>query len=138
VAGLALAAILLASRSRYPKLYLSLSVAYLVIVGSLGTVLLALWTLTMHHAAWANTNLLVFNPLAFVILVWRARRGGAALRLTRLLVACQLAALLVGVVFLLSGASQQNLPWLLFGIPVWLAIAMQPTRHGNGRAFETG
>jgi hypothetical protein len=125
LAGLAYAVMIVASRSRYPTISCSLSAGYLVVAGILGTVLLALWTLTMHHAAWGNANLLVFNPLAFVILVatWRGR---AATKLTRILVACQLAAALIGLGLLLSDTGQRNLPWLMLGIPIWLAIAVRP------------
>lgn len=125
IAGLMLAVTMVVSRLRYPSLYFSLVAVFLVLAGIVGTVLLALWTLTTHHAAWSNENLLVFNPLAFLILVaaWRARRGGRALRLARTLVAIQVGAALLGLAMhLLPDVTQQNLPWLLLGIPVWLAI----------------
>jgi hypothetical protein len=125
IAGLALAVTMLASRVRYPFLYYSSRAVYLVLAGIVGTMLLALWTLTIHHAAWSNANLLVFNPLAFLILVaaWRARGGGKALRLARTLVAIQVGAAIVGLgVWFFLGA-QQNLPWLLLAVPPWLAIA---------------
>ena len=126
IAGLALAVTMLASRVRYPSLYYSLSAAYLVFAGIVGTMLLALWTLTIHYAAWNNANLLVFNPLAFLILIaaWRARRAEKALRVARTLVAFQLGAVLLGVgMHFPTGATQQNLPWLLLAAPPWLAIA---------------
>lgn len=127
IAGLALAVTMLASRLRFPALYASLAAAYIVFAGIVGTVLLALWILTTHHAAWGNANLLVFNPLAFAMLgaAWRTRHGMSGSRLTRMLVAFQLGAAFLGVLlYLLPGMAQQNLPWLLFAIPVWLAIAM--------------
>ena len=80
----------------------------------------------MHRAAWGNANLLVFNPLAFALIgaAWRARDGTRGGRLARTLVAIQLgAAFLALLVHFLGSTSQQNLPWLLFSIPVWLAIA---------------
>ncbi|MBS0419935.1 MAG: DUF4105 domain-containing protein [Proteobacteria bacterium] len=125
ITGLALAIVMLASRVRYPFLYSSSRAIYLVLAGVVGTILLALWTLTIHHAAWGNANLLVFNPLAFLILVaaWRARRGDKALRLARTLAAIQASAAILGVgMYFLLGA-QQNLPWLLLAAPPWLAIA---------------
>lgn len=131
LAGLALAVVMLGSRSRYPRLSLSLSSLYLVLAGIVGTLLLALWTLTTHHAAWNNANLLIFNPAAFLILValWRARRVASAMRLARALIACQIVALLVGLgLLVLRDGAQRNLPWLLFGVPVWLAVAAQSVR----------
>jgi len=127
IVGLALAAAMLASRSRLPTLAASLAVAYLLVAGVLGTVLLALWTLTTHYAAWNNANLLVFNPLAFAMVggAWRTRNGSDVSRLARSLAGLQVGAVLLGVLLhALPGVTQQNLPWLLFAIPVWLAIAM--------------
>jgi hypothetical protein len=122
LAGLAFAAVMLGSRVRYPRLAFSLAALYLVLAGAVGILLLALWTLTTHHAAWGNANLLIFNPVAFLILMalWRARR------LARTLLAGQIGALLLGLgLFVFSSATQRNLPWLLFGIPVWLAVAAE-------------
>jgi hypothetical protein len=139
IAGLALAVTMLVSGRRVPALGASLCVAYLVFAGIAGTVLLALWTLTMHRAAWENANLLVFNPLAFALVdaAWRTRnrmRGGP---LARTLVAFQLgAAFLAVLLHFLGGTSQQNLPWLLFSIPVWLAIAARLCAKAAYPRFE--
>jgi hypothetical protein len=124
--GLVLAVVMLVSRPRFPTFFASLGVIYLTLAGLLGTILLALWTLTTHYAAWNNANLLIFNPFAFLLLasVWRNRTGAAASRLARMLVAFQIGAALIAVILhFLPGVAQQNLPWLLFAIPVWLAIA---------------
>jgi hypothetical protein len=126
-AGLTLAAAMLAAKPRLPTLAASLAVAYLLIAGVLGTVLLALWTLTTHYAAWNNANLLVFNPLAFAMVggAWRTRNGTDGGRLARTLVGLQVGAAVLGVLLhLLPGGTQQNQPWLLFAVPVWLAIAV--------------
>ncbi|HEX3837987.1 MAG TPA: DUF4105 domain-containing protein [Steroidobacteraceae bacterium] len=126
ITGLALAATMLALRRRYPVLYASLGAAYLVLAGILGTVLLALWTLTTHYAAWANANLFIFNPVAFAMLgsIWHTRTGMRGGRLARVLVALQVAAAFVGLLLHFLGVlRQQNLPWLLLATPVWLAIA---------------
>jgi hypothetical protein len=117
---------MLASKPRLPTLSASLAVAYLLLAGVLGTVLLVLWTLTTHYAAWNNVNLLVFNPVAFAMVgaAWRTRKGIDGGRLVRTLVGIQVGAALLGVLLhLLPGVTQQNLPWLLFAIPVWFAIA---------------
>ena len=85
-----------------------------------------LWTLTTHHSAWANANLLLFNPLAFLLLpsLWRARRGLAASRLADRILLLQLIALITAIALhLLPGTAQQNQPWLLFAIPCWLALS---------------
>jgi hypothetical protein len=130
IVGVALAAVLMASRSRLPLLYCSVAVGFLVLAGFLGTILIALWTVTTHYAAWQNENLLVFNPLAFAMVgaTWRSRDGIDGSRLMRTLVGIQVGAGLIGLLLhflhLRPGIAQQNLPWLLFAIPVWLAIAV--------------
>ncbi|EIL92919.1 DUF4105 domain-containing protein [Rhodanobacter spathiphylli] len=126
LAGLLLAALLVLGRRHWPTGYALLGTIYLVAAGLVGIVLLALWTLTSHHSAWANANLLLFNPLAFLLLptLWRARRGLAASRFIDGVIAIQLLACMVAVLLhLLPGTVQQNQPWLLFALPVWLALA---------------
>jgi hypothetical protein len=127
ISGLALAILMLLFRALLPVVYASLAVAFLVLAGLLGTALLALWTLTTHHAAWQNANLLVFNPLAFAMVcaAWRSRDGINGSGLMRTLVGIQIGAGFIGLLLhVLPGIAQQNLPWLLFAIPVWLAIAV--------------
>jgi hypothetical protein len=124
--GLALAIGMFTSRRRFPTLFAALAVAYLVSAGLVGTFLLALWTLTTHYAGWSNANLLVFNPFAFLLLAsaWRSRRGKVPSRFARTLVGVQLGAVSISVLLhFIPGVVQQNLPWLLLAIPIWLAIA---------------
>jgi hypothetical protein len=126
LAGLLLAALLVLCRRHWPTGYALLGTIHLVAAGLVGIVLLALWTLTSHHSAWANANLLLFNPLAFLLLptLWRARRGLAASRFIDGVIAIQLLACMVAVLLhLLPGTVQQNQPWLLFALPIWLALA---------------
>src|SRR6185312_13238894 len=95
-AGLLLAALLVVSRKLWPTGHALLGTVFLVVAGLVGLLLLALWTLTSHHAAWANANLLPFNPLAFLLLptLWRVRRGFAASRFIDGVIAVQLLAVL--------------------------------------------
>ncbi len=126
LAGLALAGVLVLTRRRWPMGHVLIGSLYLLCAGIVGLLLLALWTLTSHHAAWANANLLVFNPLAWLLLpaLWRARRGIAPSRFADSLLLLQLLAMLIAVLLhLLPGTVQQNQPWLLFALPCWLALA---------------
>jgi hypothetical protein len=112
---------------RLPRLYASLATAYVILAGIAGSLLLALWTLTAHRAAWANANLLAFNPFAFALsgAAWRSRNGMRGGPFARTLAAVQVGAVFLGLMLhFLGGISQQNLPWLLFATPVWLAIAV--------------
>lgn len=126
IAGLAFAALLIIAARRWPIGFTLLGTLYLAAAGIVGILLLVLWTLTTHHSAWANANLLLFNPLAFLLLpsLWRARRGLAASRLADRVILLQLIALVVALALhLLPGTIQQNQPWLLFAIPCWLALS---------------
>lgn len=126
IAGLVFAALLIAAARRWPTGLAMLGTLYLIAAGIVGLLLLVLWTLTTHHSAWANANLLLFNPLAFLLLpsLWRARRGLAASRLADRVLLLQLIAIAAALVLhLLPGTAQQNQPWLLFAIPCWLALS---------------
>lgn len=130
--GLLLAVLIVLTRRWWPTGYALLGTLYLLCAGLVGLVLLALWTLTTHHSAWANANLLLFNPLAFLLLptLWRSRRGFAASRFMDGVIALQLLAILIAVLLhLLPGTVQQNQPWLLFALPCWLALAWSLRRH---------
>jgi hypothetical protein len=99
---------------------------FLLLAGIVGLLMLALWTLTAHHSAWANANLLLFNPLAFVLLpsIWGARKGLAMSRMENYVVFLQLlATLIASILHLVPIFVQQNQPWILFAVPCWLAVA---------------
>ncbi|GAB3793449.1 lipoprotein N-acyltransferase Lnb domain-containing protein [Dyella agri] len=132
--GLAFAVLLVATTRRARLAHALLATLYLIVAGLVGLLLLTLWTLTSHHSAWANANLLLFSPLAFLLLraVWRARRDIAPSRFANTVLILQLAAALVAVLLhLLPGTVQQNQPWLLFALPAWLALAwsLRQTTH---------
>lgn len=126
LAGAVLALLLIACRRVAATPFASLGTLFLMMAGMAGLLMLGLWTLTTHHSAWANVNLLLFNPLAFALIpaVWRARRGEAVSRRIDILLVAQLVAGLVAVLLHgWPGVVQQNQPWLLFALPVWLALA---------------
>ncbi|CAM5458637.1 lipoprotein N-acyltransferase Lnb domain-containing protein [Rhodanobacter lindaniclasticus] len=132
VTGLLLAGLLLVTRLGWPLGHALLGTLFLLLAGFVGVVLLGLWTLTSHHSAWANANLLLFNPLAWLLLptLCRARRGFAASRFIDGLIVLQLLALLTALALhLLPGTVQQNQPWLLFALPCWLALAWSLRRN---------
>ncbi len=131
-AGLLLGGMLVLGRRRWPTGYALLVTLYLIAAGLTGLLLLALWILTSHHAAWANANLLLFNPLAFLLLptLWRSRRSLAASPFIDAVIALQLLAVVTAAALhLLPGTVQQNQPWLLFALPCWLALAWSLRRN---------
>ncbi|HUA80829.1 MAG TPA: DUF4105 domain-containing protein [Dyella sp.] len=126
IAGLIVAAAILIVRRRARLAFALLASLFLILAGLVGLVMLTLWTLTAHHSAWANANLLLFNPLAFLMLrsAWHVRRDVAPSRLANGALMLQLIALLLALLMhLLPGVVQQNEPWILFALPCWLALA---------------
>jgi hypothetical protein len=133
LAGLIFAALIVASW-RYARLaYALLGSLFLLLAGMAGLIMLGLWTLTAHHSAWANANLLLFSPLAFLLLrsLWHARRGLIPARFANAVLAVQLIAVLAALaIHLLPGTVQQNQPWILFALPCWLALAWSLRKSG--------
>lgn len=126
IAGLIFAALIVITRRYAPLAFTLLSSLFLLLAGLVGVAMLILWTLTAHHSAWANANLLPFNPLAFLLLrsTWRIRGHMAPSRLANGALMLQLIALLLALLMhLLPGVVQQNQPWILFALPCWLALA---------------
>jgi hypothetical protein len=132
LAGLLLGVLIVMTRRWWSIGYALLGTLYLLCAGIIGLVLLTLWTLTTHHSAWNNANLLLFNPLAFLLLptLWRSCRGLAASRFIDGVIVLQLLASMIAVLLhLLPGTVQQNQPWLLFALPCWLALAWSLRRN---------
>lgn len=125
LAGLILAiALLMLGRSHNDLAQIAfgaMASAWLVLAGLAGLLMLALWTLTAHVAGWANANLLLFNPLAFLLLaaVWRQRVSRRAHAVAWVIVVLSALALAGNFTQVLE---QRNLPWILLALPVWLAV----------------
>lgn len=95
--------------------------------GVLGLVLLGLWLGTAHHAAWANENLAVFNPLCLLLVpAWMASRR-AGWRPGQFALALAMAVALIACLALFSKVlpwfRQANLHWILLLLPVHVALA---------------
>lgn len=103
---------------------------FALLAGLAGLLMLALWTLTAHRAAWANQNLLQFDPLLLLLLGPLLRGGTGTLWKPRL--AWLLAALsMFGLAAKLTPwMTQDNLHWILFALPLNLALAWRLHRHG--------
>src|SRR5579875_235082 len=99
---------------------------YAVVAGLAGALMLILWFATAHQAAWANENLLLFNPVAWLLVP-------GLLRLRKPLRASTPVTLGVGALFVLLAIfalvsklgpwfPQRNLPWILFALPAWIGL----------------
>jgi hypothetical protein len=99
---------------------------YLLLAGLAGLGMTILWAFTAHRSAWANQNLLLFDPLALLLIVpllRTARRDARVSRfafvLTILMTLAAIAALIVNVTGMLP---QRNLSWILLALPVWIGL----------------
>ena len=117
----------MAGRKRGARIGLGiLATLWCFVAGLLGVILTILWTATDHRFAYANENLLVFNPLWLILMVCVAVyvSSGRAARFTGLLAALLAAlsviALLAHAVFL---SRQANLAIILLSLPSALALA---------------
>jgi len=133
IAGLVLGAAFIASawlRNRYEVdrwWFAVVGSSYALLAGLAGALMLVLWFGTAHRAAWANENLWLFNPLAWLLIpaLLRVRRHGASASRFGLAIAALMAllALFALVSKLMPAFPQQNLPWILFALPGWLGLA---------------
>ncbi|MBJ7574829.1 DUF4105 domain-containing protein [Luteimonas sp. MC1828] len=135
VAGLVLAALAWSQRRR-PGVVAWAAIATWLACALLGGLMLYLWLGTAHRFAWANHNLILFNPLCLLLLpgAWRIARGGDGGAVFRVLLAG------IGVLVLLSPfllwmplQSQRNGHWIALMLPLQLALAAvlwRPRRTG--------
>jgi hypothetical protein len=127
IAGLILGALLAASGHwrgdhRAARIaFTTLGTLWLLFAGIAGLGMAILWAFTRHHSAWANENLLLFNPLALLLLpaAWRLASTRFSRWLAGVLTAAAVFALIAKV---LPGFDQRNLPWIAFALPPWLAM----------------
>lgn len=101
---------------------------FTVLAGLAGTLMLVLWLWTAHRAAWANENLLLFSPLAWLLVPGLIRLGREGTRAGRSTVGVATFLALLAAFALASKAlpwfPQQNLPWILFALPSWVGMAV--------------
>lgn len=129
--GLTVAALLLALARQRQRRAARIAQALLagtfcLLTAVIGSILLLGWLGTEHQMMAANRNLLLFNPLALLLLpacVALARSTGVpAQRATLLAVLIAFGAALTPMLLLLPNA-QQNLPWIALLLPAHAALA---------------
>lgn len=100
---------------------------YALLAGLAGLFMALLWTVTEHRYAWANENLLLFDPLALLLVpaLLRLARGDARSgRFARALAALfALTASFALFSKILPWFVQQNLAWIELGLALNLALA---------------
>ncbi|MGJ4803846.1 DUF4105 domain-containing protein [Luteimonas sp. SDU82] len=134
LAGLALGAGILALGRRRPAMLAAAALAFWTLAGILGLLMAFLWGFTEHRFAWSNHNLLLFPPLALLLLgggwrIARGRDGGAMFRsVAWALALCAVAALFL---HLLPVLPQRNAPWIALVVPVHIALAWALALRGR-------
>ena len=127
----ALAGVLIAGATvwlgrRRPRVLAALALSGWTLAGTLGALFLFIWLGTAHRFGWANHNLLVFNPLCWLLLpgAWQLLRGRVPRhwfrRMLWVVAACPLVALLV---YWMSALPQRHLHWIVLLLPVHAALA---------------
>ena len=113
--------------------------AYALLAGLAGLLMLVLWFATAHRAAWANENLWLFNPLAWLLVPSLLRLRAHAASSSRFGIAVAGSMVALALFALVSKLTpwfpQQNLPWILFALPAWIGLCcgMWMMRPRNSR-----
>jgi hypothetical protein len=111
---------------RWPRVVGAIVMPFWLLAGAIGALLLFLWLGTAHLMGWANHNLFLLNPLAWLALpgAWRLLRGRApgrwAAAITLSIALCAGAGLLLRWV---SAQPQANMHWIALLLPVHVALA---------------
>ena len=111
---------------RRPSVLAGVALPFWFVSGLIGVLSLFIWFGTAHRFGWANQNLLLLNPVAWLLLPggWRALRGrdpGKAFRWV-LLAICAAGSVALFMNWL-SVQPQRNLHWIGLILPVHLAAA---------------
>ncbi len=133
-AGVLLAVLIVAAAARVPRLLGVLALSLWLVCGVAGLVLVFLWGFTEHQAAWANRNLLLFNPLCMLLVpagIALLRRRPLAAWQSWLLVVIAAGAGLAWFLHWLPLALQYNQSWIALLLPVHAALAYVFAPRGN-------
>lgn len=140
LAGLALGVAAAVGGPRRPRAVAAVALPFWMAAGLLGAVMLFLWIGTRHEFAWANRNLLLLSPLAWLALPggWRLlRRRAPGPLFRRMLPVLAGLALLATFALWLDADAQANARWIALLLPVhaglWLGL-----RGADGRSASIG
>jgi hypothetical protein len=127
LAGLAIAALWSLWRTRASRTAAAAATLFWFAAAMLGTVMLLIWLGTEHRFGWANRNLLLLSPLAWLLLPggWRLLRGRPPGRLFRIALALIAAsAVLAPFAHWFAAVPQTNGHWIALLLPVHAAFAL--------------
>ena len=129
--GLALAALVLAAGRHRPRALAAAALPLWTLLGLVGLLLAFLWMGTEHRFAWANANLLLFDPLCLALLPggWRIARGRAAGPRFALWLALVAGAALLTLPLQLLPQPQYQAPWIALLLPLHLSLLLALRRR---------
>ncbi|MFC3550140.1 DUF4105 domain-containing protein [Lysobacter cavernae] len=129
LAGLAIGVGAIWLGGRRTRMLVTLALPLWTLAGALGALMLFIWLGTDHRYGWANHNLLLLNPLCWLLLpgAWRVLRGRAAGPwFARILGAIVLLAVIALFAYWLPVYPQRNAHWVALLLPahagLWLAL----------------
>ncbi|WP_245979281.1 DUF4105 domain-containing protein [Solilutibacter pythonis] len=134
MAGIVIALALFFTGRARPRLAAAFALAFWPLCGVAGALMLYLWLGSAHWAAWRNHNLLLMNPLAWLLLpgalaLARGHRPSRRFRCLLMLVtgvaALALAPAALGI------DRQHNGLWIALLLPIHLALALLWARRGD-------
>ncbi|MEZ0469602.1 DUF4105 domain-containing protein [Luteimonas salinilitoris] len=136
LAGLAIAGALSWLGARNPRWPALFALPFWSVCAVAGGLMLFIWCCTAHRFGWSNQNLLLFNPLAVLLLpgAWRLMRGRDPGRLFGwMLATVAIGAVLALFLHWLPLLPQRNVHWIALLLPVHagLLLALSPNRTGR-------
>ncbi|GAB3747426.1 lipoprotein N-acyltransferase Lnb domain-containing protein [Lysobacter olei] len=110
---------------RYPRATAAVALPFWTLAGAVGALLLFLWWGTEHRFAWANHNLFLLSPLAWVLLpggVRLVRGRNPGVWFNRVLVVTAVLAVAGLFAHWLPLAPQRNAHWIALLLPIQLGL----------------
>lgn len=126
LAGLSLGLLVAWLGPARPRALAALAIPFWLLCSLAGSLMLYLWLGTAHVAAHGNENMLLFSPLALLLLpgALRLARGKPASRFfENLLWVMAGSAAIAGFLRFLPFLPQENVEWVLLLLPIHLALA---------------
>lgn len=133
--GLAFAAAFFFILRHAPRLATALQLGFWGLCGLIGTLLALIWAFTEHRFMYANENLLLFSPLAWLaLMLYFGRKRSEWGRKAYLLAVKAVALSAVLAVLLKFGSSggQSNMIWILMTLPMHWLVA-KTALHAEAR-----
>jgi len=127
LAGTLMAGLLTWSGRHAPRTTAGAAVVFWLVAGLIGALMLFIWLATEHRFGWANYNLLLLSPLAWLLVPggWRMARGRVGGHwFDRLLLVSVLLAVSALFVHGLQLLPQQNLHWIVLLLPLHLGLML--------------